>query len=111
MAKMGFSSRRPLGLRPRLLLLVALPCAITAGLIADRAFEQRASAREADDLALLVRLAVRIGDLLHETQRERGSSSVFMSSNGTKFSRELEEQREATNARMLAYLEFVRRND
>jgi methyl-accepting chemotaxis protein len=102
---------RQLGLRARLLGFVLVPCLLMGGLMLERALEKRTAAREADDLALLVRLAVIVGDLLHETQKERGSSSVFMSSHGTKFGAELQVQRTATDERRLKYLQFVRAND
>jgi methyl-accepting chemotaxis protein len=99
------------GLRARLLAFVLVPCLLMGALVAERALDRRAAAREADELALLVRLAVIVGDLLHETQKERGSSSVYMSSKGTRFSGELQAQRVVTDERRLAYLQFVRRTD
>jgi HAMP domain-containing protein len=100
-----------IGLQTRLMGLALIPCLATGALVVERALAKRSAAREADELALLVKLTVIIGDLLHETQKERGSSSVFMSSSGTKFVRELEAQRVATDERRLRYLEFVRAND
>jgi methyl-accepting chemotaxis protein len=99
------------GLRGRLLAFLLVPCLAMAGLVAERALERRAAAREADELALLVHLAVTVGDLLHETQKERGASSVYMSSHATKFVSELQAQRTATDDRRLKYLQFVRKND
>jgi len=74
-----------IGLRPLLLTLVVLPCAIAAVPAFDRAWERRSSAEQAAALGRMAELSVVIGDLLHETQKERGSSSVFLSSNGSKF--------------------------
>jgi methyl-accepting chemotaxis protein len=102
---------KQLGLRARLLAFVLVPCLLMGALMAERALDKRTAARETDDLSLLVRLAVIVGDLLHETQKERGSSSVFMSSHGTKFVNELQAQRTATDERRLKYLQFVRAND
>lgn len=100
-----------IGLRARLMAFVLVPCLLMGALGAERGWQRRSAAREADELALLVRLAVTVGDLLHETQRERGSSSVFMSSRGTKFVGELQAQRALTDERRLKYLQFVRRHD
>src|SRR3954470_8763569 len=99
------------GLRARLLAFVLVPCLLMGALVAERALDRRAAAREADELALLVRLAVIVGDLLHETQKERGASSVYMSSRATKFVGELQAQRATTDDRRLKYLQFVRKND
>src|SRR4051794_36730967 len=100
-----------IGLRGRLLALALLPCLALASILIERALRKRAAAHEADDLALVVRLTVIIGDLVHETQRERGASSLFMSSGGSTFVRELQAQRSSTDERRLHYMQFVRAND
>lgn len=99
------------GLRARLMGFVLVPCLVMGALVLERALDRRRAAGEADELALLVQLAVTVGDLVHETQKERGSSSVFMSSGGTKFASELQAQRALTDDRRLKYLQFVRRHD
>lgn len=100
-----------MGLRERLALVVLVPCLAVAALLGQRIVREQSAARRAEDLALHVHLATATGDLLHETQRERGSSSVYMSSNGTQFVPELEAQRARTDQRRLAYSEFVQRNE
>jgi methyl-accepting chemotaxis protein len=65
---------------------------------------------EANDSAEVVTLAsmsVKIGNLLHETQRERGRTAQFMSSKGTKFGPELHDQQSATDGRLAEYHAFV----
>src|SRR5581483_3880270 len=51
-------------------------------------------------VATLSSLSVKIGDLLHETQQERGRTAQFMSSKGTQFGTELKTQRSATDGRV-----------
>jgi methyl-accepting chemotaxis protein len=102
---------KKLGLRARLMAFLLVPCLLMGALVLERALDRRSSAREADELSLLVQLAVTVGDLLHETQKERGASSVWMSSRGTKFGNELQAQRVITDDRRVKYLQFVRRND
>jgi HAMP domain-containing protein len=99
------------GLRSRLMAFVLVPSLLMGALVLERALDRQAGAREADELALLVRLATIVGDLLHETQKERGSSSVFMSSRGARFGPELQAQRALTDDRRVKYLQFVRRYD
>src|SRR6266516_4490936 len=65
---------------------------------------------EANDSAQVVTLAsasVKIGNLLHETQRERGRTAQFMSSRGTKFGNELHAQQAVTDGRLAEYRAFV----
>jgi HAMP domain-containing protein len=102
---------KQLGLRSRLMAFVLVPSFVMGALVLERALDRRSTAGEADDLSLLVQLAVTVGDLLHETQKERGSSSVYMSSRGAKFAGELQAQRAVTDDRRVKYLQFVRRYD
>jgi len=52
-------------------------------------------------------LSIKAGDMLHSTQRERGRSSLFMSSKGTQFRDDLARQRQETDARMRAFESFA----
>ena len=47
---------------------------------------------EMDSLQNLSSLAVRVGSLAHELQRERGMSALFLQSKGASFASELKEQ-------------------
>ncbi|MEO0494687.1 MAG: EAL domain-containing protein [Actinomycetota bacterium] len=51
-------------------------------------------------------LIVAVSDLLHETQKERGASSVFLSSDGAMFADELAGIRELTDAARASFLEL-----
>ena len=56
-------------------------------------------AGEMDDILTLSRLAVNISALVHETQKERGATGVFMGSDGAKFATELSNQRRQTDSK------------
>src|SRR6185436_8800135 len=73
----------------------------------DRAWERRSSAEQAAALGRMAELSVVIGDLLHETQKERGSSSVFLSSNGSKFAEQVLAQRRLTDQVRLRFVELI----
>jgi len=88
---------KSIGLRTKILVLLSLPLISLAYLTARTATDRAAEARETGELVTLVQLSVRIGDLLHETQKERGSSSLFLSSKGTKFGDKLAAQRSLTD--------------
>jgi methyl-accepting chemotaxis protein len=59
--------------------------------------QARAQVSAASQLESLTTVAVTVGDTLHETQRERGRTSQFMTSKGTRFAAELLAQREVTD--------------
>jgi methyl-accepting chemotaxis protein len=70
--------------------------------------EKQASAAEAADLTELTELSVKVGNLLHETQKERGATAVYMSSAGAKFASELPTQQATTDgprAELYAFLD------
>jgi len=72
--------------------------------------DRRATVSQARDVRRITALCVRIGDLLHETQREGGRTSQFMIAVGTKFRPELSEQRAATDREVAALTEFLARD-
>lgn len=75
--------------------LVLLACLSFATLIADaRRLHELHAASQA------VRVAVRVSSLVHELQRERGMTSGFLASRGTKFEQELSTQRAVTASQM-----------
>ncbi|TXM57150.1 nitrate- and nitrite sensing domain-containing protein, partial [Methylobacterium sp. WL120] len=87
-----------MSLRGRIVAVALAPClafAAVAGVaIADR-MAQRAEVVQVEDL---VGLASRISAFVHEGQRERGGSSLFLASKGTQFKAELVAQRARTDA-------------
>jgi methyl-accepting chemotaxis protein len=79
-----------------------LACFATA-LIVDN---QRLAAESAS-VGALAGLSVEIGDLLHETQRERGRTAQFTSSKGAAFGPELKAQQVTTDARLAELGAFI----
>jgi len=69
--------------------------------------DRRAEAAEAARVAAVSDLSVKLGNLLHETQRERGRTAQFTSTKGAKFGPELTTQRRLTDQRLAEYQHFV----
>ncbi|MEP6652152.1 MAG: nitrate- and nitrite sensing domain-containing protein [Myxococcales bacterium] len=84
--------------------LPARPAALTedgpASRLGDRAEAQ----------ALFPRMTVAISALVHETQRERGTSSLYLSSGGRRFADQLHGQWVSTDARRAELMLFRRQN-
>ena len=59
--------------------------------------EKRQISSEMESLSRLAELGPVVSALVHELQKERGASAVFISSKGQKFTRELPEQRKLTD--------------
>ena len=51
-------------------------------------------------------LVVHMGNLVHEQQKERGATAVFLGSKGTKFRSELSEQRNNTDKKRKLFLDY-----
>jgi methyl-accepting chemotaxis protein len=87
-------------LRTKLLAIAMAPLLGLTYFAGESFFERNAAAREAANVGTLVALAVRIGNVVHETQRERGATTLFVSSGGKAFQAELEAQRRDTDLRV-----------
>jgi methyl-accepting chemotaxis protein len=68
---------------------------------------KRTEAAEAARVVTISALTVKLGNLLHETQRERGRTAQFTSTKGAKFGPELTAQQAATDQQLAAYRQFV----
>ena len=85
-------------LRGRILLVALAPClafAVVAGLAISGRMTERAHMVAVENL---LGLAGQVGGFVHEAQRERGASSLFLASKGTRFRTELDAQRTRTDA-------------
>ncbi|MEA1677378.1 nitrate- and nitrite sensing domain-containing protein [Nitrospirillum sp. BR 11163] len=78
------------------LLVPSLGLLLAAALILA---EKQATVSQMRTLSRLTQLATTVGDLVHEMQRERGASALFLGSKGVQFQRELPEQRTRTDQR------------
>ncbi|MCP3910027.1 MAG: methyl-accepting chemotaxis protein [Actinomycetia bacterium] len=98
-------SRVPLKIKLSVLLLVPM-VGMTVFAVSGAA-ERRAEAGEAEDLQLLVELSVKTGNLLHETQKERGASAVYMGSAGQRFQSETQAQQATTDGPRAEFVAFL----
>nr|USU32460.1 nitrate- and nitrite sensing domain-containing protein [Methylobacterium sp. OTU13CASTA1] len=85
-------------LRGRILLVALAPClafAVVASIALFGRIEERGRMVEVERL---LGLAGHAGGFVHEAQRERGASSLYLGSKGTRFRAELDAQRGRTDA-------------
>lgn len=88
-----------LGIVHKLLLIVLVPILAMLYFSVDSVLEK---ARDVDEMRMLEQLtglSIKVGNLVHELQRERGMSAGFIGSKGANFADALPGQRERTDAR------------
>ncbi|MDH4215335.1 MAG: nitrate- and nitrite sensing domain-containing protein, partial [Gallionella sp.] len=72
----------------RLILIVILPLVGFMSFSIEDIIEKYEIAQEMGNLESLAGLSVKLGDLAHELQKERGMSAGFLGSKGSKFAAE-----------------------
>ena len=60
-----------------------------------------------ENLNVVVELNVKISQLIHETQKERGTTAVFLGSKGNKFATKIPTQRALTDKRISEIKSFI----
>jgi methyl-accepting chemotaxis protein len=98
-------------IRTKLIAIAVVPVLGLAYLAGLRALDRRAEAVAASELRRLIDLGVAVGNTLHETQRERGTTAVFVSSTGRKFVTELSAQRTSSDQSIALLRALVQRNE
>jgi methyl-accepting chemotaxis protein len=101
MLPMSLSSRVTISVR--VALACALPLVALAGLGFWMILDSRQAAREARAMAAIAEVAPSISALVHELQKERGTSAGFIGSKGQAFRDQLPAQRRATDAMLTGF--------
>jgi len=95
----------PIAIRLGMAIAVSFLMAAALGVIVVNGLAQ--SAAKMGQLQALSQFSMRIGDAIHELQKERGLSSVFLNSSGQAFTDPLTTQRHATDERLMAVRDAV----
>ncbi|MBF0417548.1 MAG: methyl-accepting chemotaxis protein [Magnetococcales bacterium] len=95
-------------MRTKFIIILLLPILGLVTIGGNAIWEKHRFAGRMESMESLGALAVRIGSLVHELQKERGMSSGFLGSKGEKFKVELPKLRqESTDPRATALREFL----
>ncbi|HST80340.1 MAG TPA: nitrate- and nitrite sensing domain-containing protein [Kineosporiaceae bacterium] len=86
--------------RTKVLVGLMVSTLVAVALLVNQVDRKWQAVTTANHAVELTRLASVIGDVLHETQRERGRSSQFLTAQGGKFGDELKAQRTATDEKV-----------
>ncbi len=94
-------------LRAKLFILLAIPLAGLLFFGGKGVVERYTVTQEMGRLQELSQLTVGISSVIHETQKERGMTAGFLGSEGTKFVRQLPEQRVQTDEKVAELMAFL----
>lgn len=98
-------------IRKKLLIVNALITVFTLVILGSILINAYSDIKNLDENELLTRLSVRISNLVHELQKERGASAGFIGSRGSKFSDILANQRQLTDLKYQKLEEFIQEID
>ncbi len=101
------SSFNNLKMRNKLFAMLTLPLLGLLVLSVWGLVNKKQEANEMAQLQSLAGLAVKISAVVHETQKERGATALFIGSNGEKFNQELREQRVETDKKIAALRSYL----
>ncbi len=87
--------------------LAIFPLVIALGFMFNLIFYKYNVSQEMGLQESLNEFVILTGSMLHEIQKERGASGVFLGSKGTKFKRELNSQRSLTDTQRAKYTQFL----
>ena len=95
-------------IRNKLALMVLCPLLAVVYFSVSGVWEKWDQAREMESLLAVSDLAVKTSALVHESQKERGATALFLGSRGARFQAELSAQRAETDKRVAALKEYLR---
>jgi methyl-accepting chemotaxis protein len=100
-----------LSLKHKLVAMMALPLACLLWLAGQAVWTNSTRVHDAQVLEELAQLGVSISRFVHESQKERGNTGVFLGSSGKRFSAEVAEQRRKADDAAAALDAVVKRVD
>lgn len=100
-----------LSFKNKLYLMLLIPIICTIAFSGLTIWEKNQFSNSMRQIKNLATMATKISDLVHEIQKERGTTAIFMGSNGNRFSKEMAEQRKLTSQRQQEFSNFINRFD
>ena len=89
-----------LNIRAKVILLLIIPVVGMIAFAFHEMIDKNQLANELEAIETLSLLGVQMSNLVHETQKERGKTALFLGSQGTQFASELHTQNQATDQKI-----------
>jgi len=94
-----------LSIRGKIFIIFIIPVLALVYQISTQTYDMSKMSNALSNLSKAINLSSNISAYVHETQKERGATAVFLGSNGTKFSDVLRKQRIDTNKKRAELIE------
>lgn len=104
--KLGFV--RNLSLRNKLLLTLVLPCLALLAFAANGIWVNSSNYFNYSKMQSLSLLSTKLSAVVHESQKERGRTAGFLGSKGTKFGKEIQDQRNLFDQKFIELQTFLK---
>lgn len=95
-------------IKNKIILMISLPIVISIYFSAVMVLDKSRTLSEMKTVQTLASLSVKISSLVHEMQKERGATALFLGSKGTEFGSELQSQRSETDKKLNDLKEFLK---
>ncbi|MGB1237148.1 MAG: methyl-accepting chemotaxis protein [Pseudomonadales bacterium] len=89
---------RNLSIKYKLMLLVLVPLMLAVAFIISALAKSWSNTKNMEDAEVLLALSIASSNLVHELQKERGASAVYLGTKGKRFSAELAAQRKLSDS-------------
>ena len=99
--------RTIISIQTKILLLVGVPLLIAVAFMGMNVSQKYTILNDMNQIQRLSNLGIIISELVHETQKERGGTSIFMGSKGKKYAQKLRDQRQLTEIKVTALEKFL----
>ncbi|MCF6282861.1 MAG: methyl-accepting chemotaxis protein [Candidatus Polarisedimenticolaceae bacterium] len=93
--------------KAKILGVAIFPLVIALGFMFNLVLDKFSLSQEMELQEQLNEFVISTGDMLHEIQKERGASGVFLASKGSRFKKELADQRTLTDSQLTKYNQFL----
>tara|TARA_B100000809_G_scaffold195410_1_gene194786 strand:- start:6169 stop:8214 length:2046 start_codon:yes stop_codon:yes gene_type:complete len=97
-----------INLSGKILLMLILPLAGMIYFSVANVIEENGKSNEMETLQKAIQLSRKIGDFVHESQKERGFTAGFIGTKGGRFSAELSNQQSLTNGKLSIVQDFLK---
>jgi len=91
------SALKNLSIRGKIFIIFIIPVLALIYQLAIQTYDMSKTSSTLSNLSKAIHLSSKISAFVHETQKERGATAVYLGSNGTKFTDVLRKQRKATD--------------